>query len=362
MARINFARREIEVKVVYYGPAFSGKTTNVEILHRMMPATQRGELHTLRTDQDRTIFFDYAPINLGEIAGFKAKFKLFTVPGQTFYRETRRVMLQGADAVVFVADSDPTRRQANLESFADLEENLAAAGLDVATLPMVVQLNKRDHPQAAPAGSMAEELNPFDAPVVEATARQGRGVLDTLRRVTELAGARIREKLAGGGDAQVQLTTIERAEAEDDRAVVGEHLERIREVRARETAHVQRLQAAGAAPTEDPSAFLAARAVAIPDPAAGGAAILPQATVMSSATPIAARAAVPPVALPQPVTPPTAAAPTAAAPRVASPPAESRASDETVWVGAATAALIAGSVGVIVGIAIGWLAHAAIGG
>ena len=208
MALINFARREIEVKIVFYGPAYSGKTTNVEILHRLMPPTQRGELHSLRTEQDRTLFFDYVPVTLGEIAGFTARFKLFTVPGQVFYKETRRVLLQGADAVVFVADSSPGRATANLEALLDLEENLAAHRLDLRSIPLVIQLNKRDVPDAQAPADMEAELNPFGVPVIEASAAEGRGVLDTLRRITDIAGQRIRENLAGHSTA-VALTAVE---------------------------------------------------------------------------------------------------------------------------------------------------------
>jgi signal recognition particle receptor subunit beta len=244
MALINFARREIEVKIVYYGPALSGKTTNVEVLHRLMPPTQRGELHSLRTEQDRTLFFDYVPIQLGEIAGFKARFKLFTVPGQVYYKETRRVVLQGADAVVFVADSNPERASANLESLVDLEENLTLHHLDLHSIPLVIQLNKRDLPDAMPVAAMTAELNPFGVPVVEAAASDGRGVLDTLRKITEIAGHRIRENLSGQATA-VQLTAVEREAAEDERKVVRDHLDAIRMVRPLEEAAVQRMRAAG---------------------------------------------------------------------------------------------------------------------
>ncbi len=244
MALINFARREIEVKIVFYGPALSGKTTNVEVLHRLMPASQRGELHSLRTEQDRTLFFDYVPVQLGEIAGFRARFKLFTVPGQVFYKETRRVVLQGADAVVFVADSSPARADANLESLVDLEDNLAAHGLDLRSIPLVIQLNKRDLPDALPIEALEAELNPFGVPVVEAAAAEGRGVLDTLRRITEIAGQRIRENLSGQSTA-VQLTAVERATPDDDRKVVREHMDAIRKVRPGEEAHVRELRASG---------------------------------------------------------------------------------------------------------------------
>lgn len=255
MALINFARREIEVKIVFYGPAYSGKTTNVEILHRLMPPTQRGELHSLRTEQDRTLFFDYVPVTLGEIAGFTARFKLFTVPGQVFYKETRRVLLQGADAVVFVADSSPGRATANLEALLDLEENLAAHRLDLRSIPLVIQLNKRDVPDAQAPADMEAELNPFGVPVIEASAAEGRGVLDTLRRITDIAGQRIRENLAGHSTA-VALTAVEHTGPEDDRRVVREHMEAIRKVRPLEHAGIQHLRDAGQLHARDVEAVL----------------------------------------------------------------------------------------------------------
>ncbi|MFZ5479149.1 MAG: GTP-binding protein [Myxococcota bacterium] len=255
MAIINFARSEIEVKIVYYGPAFSGKTTNVEILYRLVPATQRGELHSLRTEQDRTLFFDYVPVQLGEIGGFKARFKLFTVPGQVYYKDTRRVVLQGADAVVFVADSTPDRQQANLDSLVDLEENLKEHGFDLSSMPLVIQLNKRDVPGALDPDTMAADLNPFGVPVVEASAKDGRGVLDTLRRITEIAADRIHDNLAGNETA-VPLTGMERAEAESEGEVVKEHLDRIKKVRPGEQAHVDALRAAGKISHADVNAFL----------------------------------------------------------------------------------------------------------
>lgn len=260
MAQISFERSEIEVKIVYYGPAFSGKTTNVEVLYSLVPARQRGELHSLKTDQDRTLFFDYVPVELGEIAGFKARFQLFTVPGQVYYKETRRVVLQGADAVVFVADSSPERAQANLDALVDLEENLQAHGFDLASIPLVLQLNKRDAPDAMDADAMASDLNPFGVPVIEAVAAQGRGVLDTLRRVIDIASQRIRENLQGQDNA-LTVTMDDRAEREADRDVIREQLDKIQEVRARETAHVQRLQAAGWISHEDVNAFLTDNAV-----------------------------------------------------------------------------------------------------
>ncbi len=257
MAVINFARREIEAKVVYYGPAFSGKTTNVRVLHTLVPSPQRGDLHTLATAEDRTLFFDYVPVQLGQIAGFAARFKLFTVPGQIVYHDTRRVVLQGADAVVFVADSAPDRADANLDSLVELEENLRNNGLDLSSIPLVIQLNKRDVAGARPVAAMVADLNPFGVPVVEAVAESGKGVLDTLRQVIDIAATRIRENLSGQQTA-VKLTAIERAEAEDDRRIIKDHLDRIRSVRPAEEERERQVRAASRINVERVDAFLSA--------------------------------------------------------------------------------------------------------
>lgn len=255
MALINFARREIEAKVVYYGPAMSGKTTNVESLHAVVPEAQRGDLHQLQTEDERTIYFDYVPISLGQVAGFTARFKLFTVPGQVFYKDTRRVLLQGADAVVFVADSTPDRAEANIDSLIDLEENLRVHGLDLSSIPLVIQLNKRDVGNARSVEEMETDLNPFGVPVVEAMAVKGMGVLETLKLVTDIAGARIRENLAGKQTA-VALTAISRPAADDDRKIVQDNVEKIRRVRPAETERGQRMRDGGEIDPETIDAFL----------------------------------------------------------------------------------------------------------
>lgn len=278
MALINFARKEVEAKIVYYGPAFSGKTTNVQVLHGLVPAQQRGELHSLSTAEDRTLFFDYVPLQIGQIAGFTAKFKLFTVPGQVFYKETRRVVLQGADAVVFVADCNPDRADANIDSLVDLEENLRSHGLDLSSIPLVIQLNKRDAPNARSVAEMGTDLNPFGVPLIEAIAFEGKGVAETLKAVTDIAAARIRDNLAGRQTA-VQLTAIERPQAEDDRKVIRDHLEKIKKVRPFEEEQGQLLKASGQLKASDVDAYLLANveraneylAKHVPAPAASSA-------------------------------------------------------------------------------------------
>ena len=257
MAVINFARKEIEAKIVYYGPAMSGKTTNVQILHGIVPDKQRGELHTMATAEERTLFFDYVPVQLGQVAGFSAKFKLFTVPGQVFYKETRRVVLQGADAVVFVADSSAERSDANIDALIDLEENLRAHGLDLASIPLVIQYNKRDAADVRSVADLQTDLNPFGVPHVEATAFEGRGVMETLRAITDLAAQRIRDNLAGRETA-VSLTAVERPEGESDQNVIRDHLERIKRVRPIEEERGQKLKSGGHVKAAEVDAFLLA--------------------------------------------------------------------------------------------------------
>ncbi len=255
MATINFARREIEAKIVYVGPALSGKTTNVQVLHRLVPKGQRGELHQLSTETDRTLFFDFIPVELGQIAGFTAHFKLFTVPGQVYYQQTRRAVLQGADGVVFVADSSAGRAQANLDAMIDLEQNLRAHGLDLASIPLVVQLNKRDVADALPVKGLVSELNPFDVPVVESIAASGYGVLDTLYKITEIATKRIRENLSGQKNA-VRLQAIQRDDRESEQQIVEDYLSRIHKVRPEEDANAERIKAAGRLRPDDVDSFL----------------------------------------------------------------------------------------------------------
>lgn len=259
MAVINFARKEIEAKIVYYGPAFSGKTTNVQVLHGLTPDKQRGELHSLATEADRTLFFDYVPIQMGQVGGFDCRFKLFTVPGQVLYQQTRRVVLQGADAVVFIADSSPDRADANLDSLVDLEENLRAHGLDLASIPLVLQLNKRDAVGARTVEDMLTDLNPFGVPYVEAIASKGTGVMETLKLVTGIAAQRVRENLSGQKTA-MKLTAVEKSGPEDDKRVVRDHIERIRKVRPEEVQKEQQMQQAGRVHMEKVDAFLAPEA------------------------------------------------------------------------------------------------------
>jgi len=194
MALINHRAREIHFKVVYYGPGLGGKTTNLKFLHDRLPPERRGRLISIATDHDRTLFFDFLPIDLGQIHGMLTRFHLYTVPGQHYYQRSRRAVLQGVDAIVFVADSHPARETQNRESLADLRTNLTSMGMSpehIGRLPWVVQYNKRDLPVAVPLERMRAMLNPGGAPEFEAVASQGRGVNETLKSACKAVLARL---------------------------------------------------------------------------------------------------------------------------------------------------------------------------
>ncbi len=168
MAVINVATKEIHAKIVYYGPGFSGKTTNLEYIYRRVPQDTKGELLSLATETERTLFFDFLPVDLGSIRGFKTRFHLYTVPGQVFYDASRKLILKGVDGVVFVADSQVERMEANQESMQNLYDNMAEYGYDLTKMPFVIQYNKRDLPNVASIEEMNAVLQPGNAPVVEA--------------------------------------------------------------------------------------------------------------------------------------------------------------------------------------------------
>jgi mutual gliding-motility protein MglA len=186
MPLVHYAAREIVCKLVYYGPARSGKTTNLQWVHRAIPASRRSDMISLATENDRTLFFDYLPLELGEVSGFKTRFQLYTVPGQVYYNATRKLVLRGADGVVFVADSQPGRQEENLESLRNLQENLLEHGFDVREMPLVMQYNKQDLEDALPADELDAALNFRDVPGRSAEAIRGVGVIETLRAASEL--------------------------------------------------------------------------------------------------------------------------------------------------------------------------------
>lgn len=185
MSFINHGAREINCKIVYYGPGLGGKTTNLKYVHDHTNLAARGRLISLATETDRTLFFDFLPVTLGTIRGFRARFHLYTVPGQVFYDASRKLILKGADGVVMVADSQPERMDANEESVRNLIENLAEHGQSIDSVPYVLQLNKRDLPSALPADEIARALRVKDEQVVEAVASAGTGVFETLRAVVK---------------------------------------------------------------------------------------------------------------------------------------------------------------------------------
>ncbi len=183
MTFINYVAREINCKIVYYGPGLGGKTTNLQYIHQVTAAENKGKLVSLATETERTLFFDFLPIDLGQIRGFRTRFHLYTVPGQVFYDSSRKLILKGVDGVVFVADSQEERLDANLESADNLEQNLKEQGFDLEKLPYVLQLNKRDLPSAMPVEELKHQLLIKGEPVIEAVATQGDGVLPSLKAV-----------------------------------------------------------------------------------------------------------------------------------------------------------------------------------
>lgn len=192
---INWALQEINLKIVYYGPGMSGKTTNLEYIHSKLDPSLKGELVSLKTKEDRTIFFDFMQIEVGRIKGKKPKFNLYTVPGQVYYASSRKVILNGVDGIVFVADSQPHRMEANIETLLDLEENLKQEGHSLDNFPWVVQFNKRDLPGVEPVEVLQKRLNFFGVPHFEAIAVRGDGVFDTLKSIINLVVRHVQDQL-----------------------------------------------------------------------------------------------------------------------------------------------------------------------
>jgi len=185
MSMINYASREINCKIVYYGPGLGGKTTNLEYVYEKVAPNTRGKLISLATETERTLFFDFLPVDLGSIRGFKTRFHLYTVPGQVYYNASRKLILKGVDGVVFVADSQVDRLDANLESMHNLYENLAQYELDPREIPFVIQYNKRDLPNISSVDELQASLNPGGFSNYEAVATRGVGVFDTLKGVSK---------------------------------------------------------------------------------------------------------------------------------------------------------------------------------
>ncbi len=185
MSFINYNAKEIHCKVVYYGPSLGGKTTNIQWVYHKTMSKDKSDLFTLPTDIERTLFFDFLPLNVGEIRGFKTRFHLYTVPGQVVYEPSRKLILKGLDGVVFVADSQAERMEENVQSLDSLRRNLELQGYDIKEIPLVVQYNKRDLPNAVPLSEMRSALNKYNSPDFESTASEGKGVFESLKTVSK---------------------------------------------------------------------------------------------------------------------------------------------------------------------------------
>src|SRR5712691_6522693 len=209
MVLFNYATKEITAKIVYYGPGLCGKTTNLQFIYESLPTNHKSKMLSLSTKTDRTLFFDFLPLELGKIRGMRTKLQLYTVPGQVYYNSTRQLVLKGADGVVFVADSQDYALDANLESMQNLEDNLKRQGIKIRELPLVIQYNKRDLPNAAPIAKLNGEVNKLKAPHYESVATTGVGVEETLNGVTQLVLSNLVKKYGLEGteplDREVQV-------------------------------------------------------------------------------------------------------------------------------------------------------------
>jgi signal recognition particle receptor subunit beta len=199
MAFVDFSAREIHCKIVYYGPGLCGKTKNLQFLHERTSPSRRGQLISLATPNERTLFFDFLPLDVGSLRGFQTRLHLYTVPGQVFYDAARRAILRGVDGIVFVADSQEARLAANVESIRNLEKNLREQGYGIAEIPYVLQLNKRDLPSAMPAAELSRRLAIKGEPTLEATAATGAGVFETLKAIARLVLLDLRKRRTPSG-------------------------------------------------------------------------------------------------------------------------------------------------------------------
>lgn len=193
MSFINYSSKEINCKIVYYGPGLCGKTTNLQFIYNRTKPESKGKMISLATETERTLFFDFLPLSLGEIRGFRTRFHLYTVPGQVFYDASRKLILKGVDGIVFVADSQKEREEANLESIDNLQMNLEEQGMRLDQIPHVIQYNKRDLPNIIPVHELRQTLNPNNVPDFDAVALQGVGVFETLKAIAKLVLIQLRK-------------------------------------------------------------------------------------------------------------------------------------------------------------------------
>ena len=271
MALFNYATRELSAKIVYYGPGLSGKTTNIEMVHKLLRSEQKGRLISLPTETDRTLFFDFLPIDLGEIKGFKVRFHLYTVPGQVFYNATRRLVLQGVDGVVFVADSQREMANSNMESLKNLVDNLSTYGKKLEELPFVLQYNKRDLKNVASVAEMDKALNHLHVPTYEAVAPSGKGVTETLVAISRRVFSNLRKTLLMPGEMAAHEDIGDLADEKIQRTFAGPDAEPLEEISEVEEIHEEAPPAAGRGgrgeprlPELEPTAF---RKVETPRPA-----------------------------------------------------------------------------------------------
>lgn len=226
MSTVNVMAREISAKVVFYGPGLSGKTTTLKRIYDSIKPSLRGELMSLPTEADRTLFFDFLPVRVERVGEYSVRLALYTVPGQVFYNATRKLVLQGADGVVFVADSNPGAMDSNRESMANLEENLAEHGIRLEQFPLVVQYNKRDLPEPVPLSQMRAELNPRGVPDFETCATSGQGVLDAMKALIRLVIKDLRAKrVVPTPKKKTELPALQRDGGADLEAQIREHLD-----------------------------------------------------------------------------------------------------------------------------------------
>ena len=195
MSFVNYHTKEINCKIVYYGPGLGGKTTNIQHIYQKTSLDNKSKMVTLNTENERTLFFDFLPLELGEIRGFKTRFHLYTVPGQVFYEASRKLILRGVDGIVFVADSQIEKMEANVQSLKSLEDNLLEQGYDISKIPMVIQWNKRDLPNVSPVSELQKSLNSLDVPTFDASALKGEGVFETLKMISKLVLMNLRSSL-----------------------------------------------------------------------------------------------------------------------------------------------------------------------